>query len=69
MLEFLKRFGVTTKIVLTAIALMLLVAVVNNIIFIRQYRHNITEAMVERAASFTAVADETKNHVAKMNKL
>ncbi len=69
MIQLFKSMGVTTKIVLTVIVLMLLVAVVINYVFISKYRDNITDAMAERAASFTAVADETKNHVAKMNNL
>ncbi|MAX24718.1 MAG: chemotaxis protein [Phycisphaeraceae bacterium] len=69
MLQLFKSMGVTSKIVLTVIVLMLLVAVVINYVFISKYRDNITHAMADRAASFTAVADETKNHVAKMNNL
>ena len=69
MIQYVKSMGVTTKIVMTVIVLMILVASVINVVFIRKYRQNITQAMAERAASFTAVADETKNHVAKMSSL
>ena len=69
MFIFFKSVGVTTKIVIMVIALMLMVAVVNNVIFIKHYRSSITDAMTQRAASFTAVADETKNHVARMSEL
>ena len=62
-----KSFGLTTKIVLMVVTLMILVALVVNVVFIRQYRDGITHAMVEKAASFTSVADQTKNHVSRLN--
>lgn len=62
-----KSLGLTSKIVLMVVALMLLVAVAINLVFISKYRDSITTAMVEKAASFTAVADQTKNHVSRLN--
>jgi methyl-accepting chemotaxis protein len=69
MFRFAKSLGLTSKIVLMVVALMLLVAVVINVVFISKYRKSITISMVEKAASFTSVADQTKNHVSKLNEL
>jgi methyl-accepting chemotaxis protein len=64
-----KTLGLTAKIVLIVMSLMLLVAVVVNVVFIQRYRQSIILAMVEKAASFTTMADETKNHVSRMNQM
>lgn len=64
-----KSMGLTSKIVMIVVALMLLVAVVVNVVFIKKYRNSITESMVEKAASFTSVADQTKNHVSRLNSM
>jgi methyl-accepting chemotaxis protein len=45
-----------TLVIITAIV------IVNNLVFINKYRHAANDAMVEKAAAFTAVADEAKNH-------
>ena len=48
-----------------ALSLIVLAAVlvVNNIVFVRGYSASAQASMVERARSFTALADQTKNHV------
>ncbi len=43
------------------------VVAVNYIVFVTKYKRSATRAMVERAAAFTAVADEAKNYVADLN--
>ncbi|MCE7973695.1 MAG: DUF3365 domain-containing protein [Leptolyngbya sp. PLA1] len=55
----------------SAISLFVLAAVlvVNNTVFVRGYEESAQEAMVERAKTFTALADETKNHVANLHKM
>ncbi len=44
------------------------VLAVNNVVFIRGYSSSAQEAMVERAKTFTALADETKTHVSSLHK-
>jgi methyl-accepting chemotaxis protein len=55
-----KSLGVITKIVLTVACLVVAVVGVNFILFIRAYKHDAEQAMMAKAASFTAVADEAK---------
>lgn len=45
---------------------MLVVGGVNTVLFVRGYESDMQRDMMDRAASFTAVADETKNHVSKL---
>ena len=65
MLKKLKSLGLATRII--AIALLVLVSVVafNYVLFVGQYKDAAEEAMVHKAAAFTATADETKNFVAQ----
>lgn len=55
----------------TGISLIVLIAVlvVNNYVFVQGYSRSAQDAMVERAKTFTALADQTKNHVAELNKV
>jgi methyl-accepting chemotaxis protein len=55
-----RSLGVITKIVLTVTCLVVAVVGVNFILFIRAYEHDVEEAMMAKAASFTAAADEAK---------
>lgn len=52
----------------SAISLIVLIAVlvVNSVVFVRGYSVSAQDAMVERAKTFTALADETKSHVAAL---
>ncbi len=56
---------------IAALTLLVLVAVlaVNNVVFVRSYSDSAQDALVERARTFTALADETKAHVAELNRL
>ena len=60
MAEEKRSLGVITKIVMTVACLVVAVVGVNFILFIRAYKHDAEEAMMAKAASFTAVADEAK---------
>lgn len=55
------RIGLCGKIVTAALGVLFLVIAVNYAVFIRGYRNDAQQAMVERAAAFTAVADEAKD--------
>ncbi|MBL4591234.1 MAG: methyl-accepting chemotaxis protein [Phycisphaerales bacterium] len=61
-----KKFalGLSTKIIAATLTVMVAVVAVNYTIFLNGYRDSAQEAMVARAAAFTAVADEAKNDAA-----
>lgn len=56
-----RSLGVITKIVLTVACLIVAVVGVNFILFIRAYKHDVEKDMMDKASSFTAVADEAKS--------
>ncbi|MFG0292411.1 MAG: methyl-accepting chemotaxis protein [Phycisphaerales bacterium JB050] len=60
------RIGLGVRITIVAVLVVLTVVGVNYAVFAKDYRASMHEKMIERAASFTALADETKNHVAKL---
>jgi len=59
--------GLGTRIVAAALAVLVAVVTVNYIVFAVGYRSRAIDAMVEKAKAFTAVADETKNHVSVLH--
>jgi methyl-accepting chemotaxis protein len=61
-----RTMGLSTKIILVSVGLLLTVAVVNLAIFVRNYRQDAVESMAARASAFTAVADESKNHASEL---
>ncbi|MCA9292303.1 MAG: methyl-accepting chemotaxis protein [Phycisphaerales bacterium] len=68
MASWFKNLGLGTRIIaLTVVVLVTLIAV-NYVVFVNKYKDSAAQAMVERAAAFTALADETKNHVASLHK-
>lgn len=60
--------GLSTRIIGTTLVTLIAVVAVNYIVFVSGYQSSAQQAMVDKAAAFTAVADEAKNHVAKLNK-
>jgi len=62
-----KSLGLAPKIVITTLAILIATVAVNYVVFISKYKTSAREAMIEKAAAFTAVADEAKNHVAELN--
>ena len=62
MLEKIKSLGLSTRILVAVTIIMLIVVGVNYSVFVKGYSQSAREAMVERAAAFTAVADKAKNH-------
>jgi len=68
MLKRFNSFGLGIRIIGTTLVILVAVVTVNYVVFISKYRASADEAMVHKAAAFTAVADEAKNHVANLNK-
>ncbi|MCB9848881.1 MAG: methyl-accepting chemotaxis protein [Phycisphaeraceae bacterium] len=63
----LNKFGLSTKLIAVTLLILVGVVAINYVIFMNGYRTSAEEALVEKAASFTALADETKAHVARLN--
>jgi len=61
-----KSLSVTFRIIATTVGILVAVVALNYVIFATGYRKDAESAMVEKAAAFTAVADEAKNHAAKL---
>ncbi|MGJ8636892.1 MAG: methyl-accepting chemotaxis protein [Phycisphaerales bacterium] len=53
-------FGLSAKIMVASLGVMLVVVAVNYVVFLSGYRKDAQSAMMERASAFTAVADEAK---------
>ncbi len=68
LLKWTTSFKLSTRIIAVTIAIVLTVVAVNYTVVIRYYRNSAQQAMVARAAAFSAVADEAKDHVAKLNR-
>ncbi|HBS30035.1 MAG TPA: hypothetical protein DEB06_11450, partial [Phycisphaerales bacterium] len=66
MLKAFKSLGLGTRIVAMTLFILLSVVAINYVVFVTRFKHAAEEAMIERAGAFTAVADETKNHVGAM---
>ncbi len=60
------KLGLGARITIVAVLVILGVVGVNYMVFAKGFRVSAHEKMIERAASFTALADETKNHVGKL---
>ena len=60
------KLGLGARITIVAVFAILGVVGVNYFVFSSGFRDSAQEQMIERAASFTALADETKNHVGKL---
>jgi len=68
MIQALKSLGLGTRLITVFLFILLGVVALNYVIFVGRYRESAEEAMAEKAAAFTAVADEAKNHVTELNK-
>jgi len=64
----LRSMGISTKLIVVAIVVVVGVVAANYAVFMSGYRNSAQNALVDEAKYFTALADETKNHVAEMNK-
>jgi len=65
MLKMLNSLSLTVKIIALSVFMIILVAAVNFVMFIRGYEEDAKQALMDRASSFTAVADEAKNHAGR----
>ncbi len=63
MTNMLNQLKLATRIVVITLVVVVSVVALNYLIFVRGYRASAQTAMVEKAKAFSAVADETKNHV------
>jgi methyl-accepting chemotaxis protein len=61
--------GLGLRVATISLIVLATVLVVNNAVFVRGYSGSAQAAMVERAKTFTALADQTKNHVAELHKI
>jgi hypothetical protein len=61
-MNFFKSLGLSTKIILVVVTILLTVTAVNYAMFIRGYEKDAREFMEQKAAAFTAVADAAKDH-------
>jgi methyl-accepting chemotaxis protein len=68
MLAKFKSLGLGIRIIVVTLVILVTVVAVNNYVFVAGYKKDAEKAMVEKAAAFTAVADEAKNHTADLNK-
>ncbi|MBI1338554.1 MAG: DUF3365 domain-containing protein [Phycisphaera sp.] len=68
MLKKFKSLGLGTRIISMTLTILLLVVAVNYVVFVTRYRASAEDAYVHKAAAFTAVADEAKNHTAALNR-
>ena len=62
-----RSFGLSSKIIATTLALIAGVVAINYYVFVRSYARDAQDALMAKAAAFTAVADETKNHVSQLH--
>ncbi len=66
MIKKLNSLSLSTKIVAISSVSMLIVVAINYVFFMSGYKRDVEAGMVEKAAAFTAVADEAKNHTSAM---
>jgi methyl-accepting chemotaxis protein len=59
--------GLSVKIAAAAVVVLVAVLAVNYVVFVRSYKTDVRDDLMEKAASFTALADETKNHVSRLH--
>lgn len=62
-----KGFSLTTKIIATVAGVVIAVVGVNYAVFMGHYKEDARAALMDKAAAFTAVADEAKNHTSEMH--
>lgn len=68
MSKLFNSMGLAARVISLVVVILVAVVAVNYVVFVGKYKNSAQNAMVERAAAFTAVADEAKNHVARISK-
>jgi methyl-accepting chemotaxis protein len=66
MFAWIKNRSLSGRIVALTVLLVIVAVAVNYVVFAVGYRKSAEDAMVEKAAAFTAVADEAKNHASEL---
>ena len=66
MFSWLRNISLSTRIIVLATFVTLAVAGVSYTVFVKRFRESAETAMMEKAAAFTAVADEAKNHASEL---
>jgi len=61
-----KSLGLSTKIIAASVGLLVVVIAINYAVFMTGYSRDAQDAMMEKAAAFTAVADEAKNYASSL---
>ncbi len=64
----LNSLGIGIRVTALALFVIALVLTVSTVVFVRGYQGSAEQSMVDKAAAFTALADETKNHTSRMHK-
>ena len=66
MFTWIKNRSLSGRIVALALLLTLVAVGINYVVFVSRFKDSAEQAMVEKAAAFTAVADEAKNHASRL---
>ncbi len=66
MFSWIKNRSLSGRIVALSVLLVLVAVGVNYVVFVMRFRESAERAMVDKAAAFTAVADEAKNHASAL---
>jgi len=65
-MKLLSSMSLSTKLIAMCLFAMIAVVAVNYVVFTKGYRQDAQEALMEKAAAFTAVADEAKTHASQL---
>ncbi|MEM9753799.1 MAG: methyl-accepting chemotaxis protein, partial [Planctomycetota bacterium] len=65
MLTKFQSLGLASRIIAIVVTVVVVVVALNYVLFVGRYKDSATEAMVDKAAAFTATADEAKNFAAE----
>ena len=66
MFAWIKNRSLSSRIIALTTFLVIAAVAVNYVVFVSRFRESAEHAMVEKAAAFTAVADEAKNHASEL---
>ena len=67
MFNKLKSLKLATRIIIVMLTIMVVSLAINYLVFVSRHEDSARQALVNKAAAFTAVADEAKNHVSRLN--
>jgi methyl-accepting chemotaxis protein len=67
MFNFWHNLSLTVRVIGVSLIVLVTVVAVNYVVFVGKYREAAEASMLEKAAAFSALADEAKNHVGKIN--